>query len=956
MTLKSLPIDIYFHMTNHYRKLQNVKSVIDTSSPKGYGKSQCGRRSRPHSRIQSSSSAKSKISNSSDSKLDQNTNSSSARSHSLTVKPNTRRKSYATEVVVSCHLGARRRNRDREDQENKNYVYFLSSHKKEGSDNLLVNHFFDFRTVEHDYLKFSLRIMEDIIRNNIHTNEQMRNIFKNHLEANSGHLNNDKMIQQINYLQLKLNMFSDSDDENECSKVIPPVKYTQCSSSSILSPDLKCECKVVRRLPLVNEDVHIINNIEKSQSSKSFNIEQLLQEENEILFTIPLLNEIVENEFSVLHQSLSPCLSSVIEKPEPTSSNDDFKDINKSSACNNNNKSNDIFDDVKVMIATQSETNTFEDTLVEKEICSVLKNIENETGTPNNSVLLKPSWNETEQSSNGHHLTNHDSIKSNGLNIDNTCCDDKALVFTKSENIHMHCTGSINDNYVLISGPIFIPKAYLTGLSTDENISISTPNVSDKDRLLLVTKDASVNTDLEQQVLKKQESVSVQCIEPLVNTTDKCLNTSITGISFFESSDEPILKKASGNNTSLTDTIQGVDLDCYDLTPERDDNYKHMNAELLLGNEYEIQQDYRVFDVSPQLLKEFYPDESTQTGLSDWSLISKEWVQENILSEEPNSSLKVILPSHTFISIGSSTFSKFSKDDELDEISDDASNVTCQSLSKENTRRKSNLKHYSNPSVDSLIIEEDDIEDKLKKRPSAKGVSINIEPIKNESTDSATSDVVPDEAKTTDNSTVLQTISQHSSEEEEEHEDVDETKILNPLDILTPLPELVPQPSVLMTVKRVTKTWDRLRSKRSNDKPIENTRTCSFIDDMIYNANTLLDFNTNHESKKEKNGKNIELLQSPDKSLSHCCGLKKKNKSRELSTAEINEQIIPIISTVVNVDYKSEDDNSMLNQPLSTSNSSLQKGVHYKSQPVFIDNEEKDDTDDNNSVFMNEFR
>lgn len=28
-------LDIYFHMTNHYRKLSNVKSVVDTSLPKG---------------------------------------------------------------------------------------------------------------------------------------------------------------------------------------------------------------------------------------------------------------------------------------------------------------------------------------------------------------------------------------------------------------------------------------------------------------------------------------------------------------------------------------------------------------------------------------------------------------------------------------------------------------------------------------------------------------------------------------------------------------------------------------------------------------------------------------------------------------------------------------------------------------------------------------------------------
>lgn len=37
MTKKSNPLDVFFHMSNHYRKLRNVKSIIDTNlGPKGY--------------------------------------------------------------------------------------------------------------------------------------------------------------------------------------------------------------------------------------------------------------------------------------------------------------------------------------------------------------------------------------------------------------------------------------------------------------------------------------------------------------------------------------------------------------------------------------------------------------------------------------------------------------------------------------------------------------------------------------------------------------------------------------------------------------------------------------------------------------------------------------------------------------------------------------------------------
>lgn len=42
-------LDIYFHMTNHYRKLKNVKSVVNTYLPKGNR----GHNGRPQVRSQS---------------------------------------------------------------------------------------------------------------------------------------------------------------------------------------------------------------------------------------------------------------------------------------------------------------------------------------------------------------------------------------------------------------------------------------------------------------------------------------------------------------------------------------------------------------------------------------------------------------------------------------------------------------------------------------------------------------------------------------------------------------------------------------------------------------------------------------------------------------------------------------------------------------------------------------
>lgn len=41
---------------------------------------------------------------------------------------------------------------------------------------------------EFEYLQFSLRITEDIIRNDLYTNKEMQRVFNSHIEANRGRL------------------------------------------------------------------------------------------------------------------------------------------------------------------------------------------------------------------------------------------------------------------------------------------------------------------------------------------------------------------------------------------------------------------------------------------------------------------------------------------------------------------------------------------------------------------------------------------------------------------------------------------------------------------------------------------------------------------------------------------------------------------------------------------------
>lgn len=51
---------------------------------------------------------------------------------------------------------------------------------------LLINIFNS--VAEHEYLQFALRITEDILRNDLYTNTEIKRVFNSHIEANRGRL------------------------------------------------------------------------------------------------------------------------------------------------------------------------------------------------------------------------------------------------------------------------------------------------------------------------------------------------------------------------------------------------------------------------------------------------------------------------------------------------------------------------------------------------------------------------------------------------------------------------------------------------------------------------------------------------------------------------------------------------------------------------------------------------
>ncbi|XP_045460750.1 uncharacterized protein LOC123671110 isoform X2 [Harmonia axyridis] len=72
---------------------------------------------------------------------------------------------------------------------------------------------------EHEYLQFLLRITEDIIRNDLYSNKEMKKVFTSHVKANSHRLELDRMLLRIHELMKELNipLTTDGDENSSAS-------------------------------------------------------------------------------------------------------------------------------------------------------------------------------------------------------------------------------------------------------------------------------------------------------------------------------------------------------------------------------------------------------------------------------------------------------------------------------------------------------------------------------------------------------------------------------------------------------------------------------------------------------------------------------------------------------------------------------------------------------------------
>ncbi|KAF5292775.1 hypothetical protein FQA39_LY13820 [Lamprigera yunnana] len=818
MTLNSVPLNIYFHMANHYKKLQKVKSVIDNSAPVGYEKSQGGRRSRPPSRVSSLLSAKSRTSNSSDRYYnDFNESKKRERSRSVPVRPTTRRKHSAMhnvkqETVIECQTFARPNNNhsnitnNTSKGENDNKNKSLSAPKKNKNEGYYL---YKERDVDEKYLIFSLRIMEDILRTRSFTNSQMREVFQIHLKANSGHLDHDKMMKQINNLKIQLKIPNESDDEHETSSSektssIPNASYFP---STTLNSDLKCECSVVRCLALCSKDT-----AKRQKTIEVFNSSSCTQ----------LIEEYgTDNTPDV---SVSTILDPVLEKSEHTSFTETTK-ISKDANDNVESKDGSIIENLSVPEVTEDNIN-----------CDLFST-SNVGSYQENDVLLTAL---------GDH---HPSVVLTKKDLTNDAevavLKEKVLALTEPGHYKLHTRKDPNKQYILIPGPLFVPEMYIDQFRTINIENCTTPN---NDKYLLITKDIAVNTS--------ETTQNCQC--NLVYKKNK--NYSNTDIN------KDIVSKDFINNYSNKNDL--CDLNCYDL-PQRDVT-ETTTKNLLLGDEYEIK---KVYSSIPLVLREFYPSTATQTSATDVS--KNDSIQKintddlaletNLPSSSNNNEQSMynfqeprieMYESPDWTSIRS-RLSSLSNPSQGTSLADSLIHAQLHNLTDvtKNVKLKSNLKNRLNFSDESEHLPSYVDDEKKTKRHPTKNVSISLNPSLFPSVRETKETNLKKDVKQTENEWEPDNV---NGEDNCEHSNVSV------------------QQSILMTVEKVTKDWETRRPKPVDVSTSFNSMTQDDGEEMFLKPSKI-DNNDLGECEIEKKDNSIG---SVHKKWKGWCGIKSFRRNK----------------------------------------------------------------------------
>ncbi|GLV43579.1 Aftiphilin [Carabus blaptoides fortunei] len=297
--------DTTLHMTNHYRRINSVKCVVNTSAPRSYNyrqiccsdKGSTSRLSTPsvlsnYGRVPSRTNSNCDVRRKVHSSL-QNVSKPGGRSISVPPRPVTRKTDYSRPststqrktipqfckkpnktvkkpvksnktIDSSIHTLVQEqsvREPENPDHDDHSEEQFISSKKPIPTPRSLLQGNLPLPTPipDYEYLQFSLRITEDIIRNDLYSQREMKRVFNSHVEANRGRLSMTKMLQQI---------------DNLCKELNISKKLSRHNVNRNEFPTLTCRCENYKR--------HLPTSSKLPLSSKQTLIEKIVNGQYEI--------------------------------------------------------------------------------------------------------------------------------------------------------------------------------------------------------------------------------------------------------------------------------------------------------------------------------------------------------------------------------------------------------------------------------------------------------------------------------------------------------------------------------------------------------------------------------------------------------------------------------------------------------------------------------------------------
>ncbi|XP_011504665.1 PREDICTED: uncharacterized protein LOC105367595 [Ceratosolen solmsi marchali] len=120
------------------------------------------------------------------------------------------------------------------------------------------------------YAKFVYDITQDIVRNGLYTDKELKEVFEKHLERSSRYLNKRKMLYEIYQLKISLNIMDDSEEDEIEADLVFAEKFSKLQiPKPPTPPKILNENKILEKLQSFKEQKNKIHKPNSSLGRKS---------------------------------------------------------------------------------------------------------------------------------------------------------------------------------------------------------------------------------------------------------------------------------------------------------------------------------------------------------------------------------------------------------------------------------------------------------------------------------------------------------------------------------------------------------------------------------------------------------------------------------------------------------------------------------------------------------------